>query len=656
MLQSSFYKIISTTTVLIVSVFLSACQQPNVVAPPVVLPVQPPIVTPPVGAYPWTVWTADIPTVPPSSTGVTYYVDGANGINTNNGTSANTAFKTIAKALTMIAAGDTVLIRKGLYRESLISPVSGTKDKPITFGSYGDGEVILDGSNKTGIWTKVSGSIWKTKKSDWQAGQNIEPIAVVVNDIVLKQVRQGQNGSTAPQEGLTGVKSGNGKWFNGTDIVADMGGVDPNTADIVVPKLSADQSHVFFYEKEYLVFKGLTIRGSGSNGIWGYGSHITIEHCNIKFNGKAAVAFIPNSALGVESTDNSVLNSNIYQNVLINFPRGNNGYVEAGGSWPGAVSWSGNYRPIARGNIVHMNGGEGIASYGSTAGKLNGSAIFEQNVVFDNWSVNMYFDNQPNNIARNNLIYNHPIDLNPDTNDFIFSGLNESYPYNNIWKFSVGIGLGDEQNSSEAAANNAANLANSQVYNNIIIGHRLSIYDYSEGALTNQYHALKNTIIANNTIIMAAAEFPNSSAAGIKLQDNGNRNVGNIIANNVIYGFNQDALMYSDRTGALQGITLSNNVYYSAATKPFTSWNGKDLLTYDLAAWKTNVNSESNSQFKDPLLENISAFQQSNTKFFVPTAAQPKVGSPVLGAGIAQGFAAVNFALQPRTSWNAGAY
>jgi hypothetical protein len=73
---------------------------------------------------------------------------------------------------------------------------------------------------------------------------------VVVNDVALKQVTQGQNGSTAPQVGLAGVSSGSGKWHNGTAFMtADMGSLDPNTADIVVPKLSQDQAHIFFYNK-----------------------------------------------------------------------------------------------------------------------------------------------------------------------------------------------------------------------------------------------------------------------------------------------------------------------------------------------------------------------------------------------------------------------
>jgi hypothetical protein len=650
MQRSRFYDVRPTFGIIaLLSMVLAACNPTNPITPP-----DPPQ---PTGVYPWRVWTPEIPVVPPSSTGVTYYVDGGAGKDSNSGTSVNSALKTVAKSLELIAAGDTVLIRKGLYREgiNLTAGASGTANKPITFGSYGDGEVILDGSNKTGIWEKVNGTVWRTKKTDWQAGQNIEPIAVVVNDVALKQVTQGQNGSTAPQVGLPGVSSGSGKWHNGTEFMtADMGSVDPNTADIVVPKFSQDQAHVFFYQKEYITFKGLTVRGSGSNGIWGYGNHIRVESCNVKFNGKAAVSFLPSSTPRFQGTDNAVLTSNIYQNVLINWPRGNNYYAEAGGSWPGTLAWSSNLRGLARGNIVHLNGGEGIASYGTFTDASSGSMLIEQNVVSDNWSVNVYIDNHPNAVIRNNLIYNHPIDYNPITTNFLYVGA--PYPYNQLGKYSVGVGIGDE------SYGNGANLVNTKVYNNIIVGARTSILDYGEG-IDAKTHGLKNSLIANNTIIMPYDEFPNTGGVfGIKLRDNTsdtgiNQNLNTVIANNIVYGFNQDPVIYSDRTGALEGITLTNNLYFSLATKPFGSWDGTNVLAFDLAAWKTSVKSEANSQFKDPLLESIEHFRTPSPTLYKYDQAKPKVGSPAIGAGISMPFTPpVDFELKPRVGWNIGAF
>ena len=159
--------------------------------------------------YPFPVWSPAIAVVPPSTTGTTYYVDGANGNNSHDGKSLANAFKTIAKAASVVAAGDTALIRGGFYREGInvglwSGTASGSVGKPITFGSYGDAEVIVDGSAPVSGWTRYSGNVWKAPIS-------FVPIGIVVNDVPLKQVAQGQGGSTAPYEGLAGVTPGSGK-------------------------------------------------------------------------------------------------------------------------------------------------------------------------------------------------------------------------------------------------------------------------------------------------------------------------------------------------------------------------------------------------------------------------------------------------------------
>lgn len=606
------------------------------------------------GTYPWPVWTGVIPQVPPSSTGKTYYVDGTNGIDSSAGSTATAAFKTISKALTLLAAGDTILIRKGLYREpinlSAKGVPSGTATKPITIGSYGDGEVIVDGSTKTGSWTLVNGTVWKAPVS-------FEPVGVVVNDVALKQVTQGQNGSTAPQVGLAGVTSNSGKWHIGGGVItADFGSTigsgNANQADVVVPNTVSDQAHVFYYGQNYIRFVGLTIRGSGSNGVWGYGSNITIESCNIKFNGKAAVSFFSDAAN--EANDNSVITSHVYQNVLVNWPRGNNYNAEAGGSWPGTLAWSGNMRPVARGNIVHMNGGEGIASYGTFNGRQSGSALFEQNIVYDNWSVNMYFDNQPNNVARNNLIFNHPIDFNPATTNFLYVG--SQFPYNQLGKYAVCLMIADEQTSSDGA-NNYASLDGSKVYNNIIAGCRIGIRDYGEGAITQQYHALKNTLIANNTIIMPASPIPNATTYGIFLTDNNGRNVNTTIANNIIYGYGNDSLIYSESGGPLTGINLNNNLYYSAGSTPFGSGNSV-ARQYNFAGWKANASgSDTKSLFADPQLLNVKHFDTVGTSAYLYNNADLLSTSPARALGATQNInPSVNYRLQIRSVWNIGAF
>ncbi|HEY1166942.1 MAG TPA: hypothetical protein VGE90_17325 [Chitinophaga sp.] len=83
---------------------------------------------------------------------VHYYVNGATGNDTNAGTSAATALKTIQAALnkTTEGAGATIHVSAGTYKERLWWPHSGASaSEPITLTNNNNGDVILDGVNAT---------------------------------------------------------------------------------------------------------------------------------------------------------------------------------------------------------------------------------------------------------------------------------------------------------------------------------------------------------------------------------------------------------------------------------------------------------------------------------------------------------------------------
>ena len=95
-----------------------------------------------------------------------YYVATSYGNDSNNGTSLTTPNKTIAKAASVMSAGDICYIRQGRYREAIsISNLSGSNGSPIVFTNYNSERVIIDGTTAiTTAWTQVgSSSIWSTK-------------------------------------------------------------------------------------------------------------------------------------------------------------------------------------------------------------------------------------------------------------------------------------------------------------------------------------------------------------------------------------------------------------------------------------------------------------------------------------------------------------
>jgi len=90
-----------------------------------------------------------------NAAGNIYYVDSVNGIDTNNGTSTSTAWKTLSKVTsTTFVAGDKILLKRGQTFTGMLWPKgSGTSGSPIGIGSYGTGTlpIISAGVNSAAI-------------------------------------------------------------------------------------------------------------------------------------------------------------------------------------------------------------------------------------------------------------------------------------------------------------------------------------------------------------------------------------------------------------------------------------------------------------------------------------------------------------------------
>jgi parallel beta-helix repeat protein len=95
-----------------------------------------------------------------SVSATTYYVDGSNGNDSNTGLSLSTAFKTITKANTVHAGGDTVYILPGEYRES-ISPKAGlSNSQRTTYNGLGNrAQILILGSDNVTNWTQCNATL-----------------------------------------------------------------------------------------------------------------------------------------------------------------------------------------------------------------------------------------------------------------------------------------------------------------------------------------------------------------------------------------------------------------------------------------------------------------------------------------------------------------
>ena len=104
--------------------------------------------------------------------GEDYFVSKSYGNNNNDGKSISSPFKTIAKAASVMSAGDVCYIREGTYHETItMNGKSGSEGSPIVFTRYKNERVVLDGTQPVDTsWTVHSGSIYKIKLSftPWQ--------------------------------------------------------------------------------------------------------------------------------------------------------------------------------------------------------------------------------------------------------------------------------------------------------------------------------------------------------------------------------------------------------------------------------------------------------------------------------------------------------
>lgn len=94
-----------------------------------------------------------------SSSGTTYYVS-PQGSDNANGRTPNTAWRKIQYALNQARAGDTILVRSGIYREVLEIQHGGATNAPVTLARYPNEKPILDG---TGLTSRVAISLGAVK-------------------------------------------------------------------------------------------------------------------------------------------------------------------------------------------------------------------------------------------------------------------------------------------------------------------------------------------------------------------------------------------------------------------------------------------------------------------------------------------------------------
>ncbi len=98
-------------------------------------------------------------------------------------------FKTLGKAAEAVQPGQTCLLRKGFYPETLKPARSGEPGKPVTFQAYRDEPVTLSGADPLAGWTPAEGKILKAPM-DWDLGDQNQ---LFLGDAMLTEARWPDN-------------------------------------------------------------------------------------------------------------------------------------------------------------------------------------------------------------------------------------------------------------------------------------------------------------------------------------------------------------------------------------------------------------------------------------------------------------------------------
>jgi hypothetical protein len=327
---------------------------------------------------------ATISLTPPTGT-FTYYVDSADGSDSNPGTLAK-PWKTIAKVnAAKLAPGQSVgFIRGGVWREALTPGQSGTAASPITFAAYGSGpNPIINGSNLLSSWTSDVAAYYSSVP--------VQPNQVFENGIRYTQV--------STKVGLTPGTF----WWDSVDKRVYIITSDNESPSRYAIEASQRTFGVEIESENYISLANLDVMKSNADGIDVYTAiGISIASIIAEYNYEDGVHEWTGSGFDVLNLTNSILRYN-----------GDNGYE------PNSIANS-----IISGNTVYNNCAMDISTtpdFQYCAGlRLEGiptaNVTVEYNTVYNNGITRLVYQEVAGiwldtvgtaNIVRYNTVYDN---------------------------------------------------------------------------------------------------------------------------------------------------------------------------------------------------------------------------------------------------------
>jgi parallel beta-helix repeat protein len=315
------------------------------------------------------VWLTSWPTA--AQAAGTFYVDASNpsASDFNPGTEA-LPFLTISGAsAAQNGPGTTILVKPGLYRETVHVPASGTAASPFVFRATAPG-VILEGADDFSInplWSPVSGNVYRATSVTWAVFQ-----------VFVDGERLGP--STAPPASMP---ANTFQYVPGTGLYVNAGGGNPGTHQTFVGRrVNAFTATT----RTYVTIDGFTIRRYEDRAVnlQNASDNCVVRNNTITFNYRYGVAV--NGCSGVLVERNVIGDNQDHGIALTNLSAGctvqdNECYRSVD---PAARAANGIYLNRSSGNLFQRNRTHDNQDTGLHIGSVSNSNLSIQNVSWNN--------------------------------------------------------------------------------------------------------------------------------------------------------------------------------------------------------------------------------------------------------------------------------
>ncbi len=340
-------------------------------------------------------------------------------------------------------------------------------------------------------------------------------------------------GETPVIDGQYHLPTNNGDWANCNNTVS--------------PPRCFNYGHLVRIEGDYIILDGFEIRHSLGRGVVVYREDSIptgsiIRNNNIHSNRHAGILMHEASNILIE-------NNEVSYNANFATHDRNPGEI----NWTAAIAAYRSDQLVYRGNVVHHNYGEGLitANYDGTT-----NILIEDNVIYDNFALQLYIHRSHNVTVQRNLIY--------CTNDpAFFRGGDITYGliiFNEIPPEGFKDGL---------------RTTNIDILNNLVTGCQQNFGVWGTDSSGSDY-PVRNMLIAHNTFVNAKSVATPNKAKNIFWTNSIYENVR--FENNIIYQENGE-LIYLVRD--YPGLTFENNLW-SDSPVSFAAGDGDIIGNADL--------------------------------------------------------------------------